>query len=87
VRAVTQVNSIRPRYAKALWGQRFQRQGSPLPAVKNGRKQLPVTAGVVGDGAYRKIDRGTWETRQVGGTQRDWEDITRRWLVGSRRGS
>jgi hypothetical protein len=59
---------------------------SPLPAVKNGRKQPLGSAGVVGDGASRKIDRGTWEARQVGGTQRGWENITSRRPVGNRRG-
>jgi hypothetical protein len=31
---------------------------------------------VVGDSALQKTDRGTWEAREVGGTQRPREDIT-----------
>ena len=35
-------------------------------------------SGAAGDSACQQTDRGTWETRQVGGTQRPREDITGR---------
>lgn len=46
--------------------------------MKNERKQSRDLAGVVGDSALRKIDRGTWDAREEGGTQRRREAITER---------
>ena len=44
--------------------QGFQRSRSLVSTVKNERRQPWSLAGVVGDGACRKTDRGTWETCQ-----------------------
>ena len=44
--------------------------------MKNERKQSRDSAGVVGDSALRKTDRGTWDTREEGGTQGLREAIT-----------
>ena len=38
-----------------------------MPAMKQWARAVAGLAGVVGDGAWRQIGRGTWEARRGGG--------------------
>ena len=58
--AVTQVNSIRPRYALGVV--RSPEILKPTPITKQRADAVIGLPGVVGDSGHRKISRGIWET-------------------------
>ena len=61
--AVTQVNSIRPRYALGV--ARLPEVLKPTPIMKQRVDAVIGLPGVVGDSGHRKISRGIWETHLV----------------------
>ena len=77
VRAVTQVNPIRPRNTK-MGAASLPKMVKPARMVKAQAQAAIRLPGVSGDGAYRERGRGTWETRRAGVVLRElrWECIT-----------
>jgi len=63
-----QANPIRPRY-DYLQVAKLPKGPKPVTGGDGSTKQAYVAvgpAGVIGEGAHRKVDRGTWEVRRRG---------------------